>query len=128
MPKQIKTIVERITWHSGFDDEINRYLADGWTLVHRGVIPSPTDCNNTMLYAELEKGDETSAEFVDRVLEKLAEGKITLNTARLSLGLAPIKREGDGISCETCKYRYISALDHPCCKCQGDTILWEPIG
>ena len=66
--KQIKTIVNRLDNHEDFDEEVNRALSDGWSLIERRVIVPKAQATNYytyhMLYAELEKGDDET-EFLD---------------------------------------------------------------
>ena len=55
MAKQIKTIVWGIGYTEGFDEEVNKALEEGWTLVRR-------DVRESILYAELEKSDDPQEE------------------------------------------------------------------
>ena len=72
----------------------------------------------------LEQGpDETTAEFIDRLQERIRTGYITPNAARLSVGLAPIKRDGDGITCATCRSRAVP--DGACSTCKRFN-RWRP--
>lgn len=62
---------------------------------------------------------ETGEAFVERVQQKLKEGKLTPNAARQSLGLKPIKRDGDGLNCATCKHIARKGRGGPCQDCQN---------
>lgn len=56
--KQIKTIMKRADDWMQFDAEVNRAVAEGWTLVKRDVLrpyERPTRIFHRMLYAELER-------------------------------------------------------------------------
>lgn len=56
--KQIKTIMKRADDWVQFDAEVNKALADGWTLVKREVLQAyegPTRIFHRMHYAELER-------------------------------------------------------------------------
>lgn len=82
--------------------------------------------DNPHLPLKREEG-ETSEAFIERVQQKLRSGELTPNAARLSLGLVPIKREGDGIKdCTTCKHLEKSSKALPCCNCYAGHRLWEP--
>lgn len=70
---------------------------------------------------------ETSEAFVERVQQKLKDGELTPNAARRSLGFKPIKREGDGLNCATCKHSARKGWGGPCQDCQNFD-EWEPRG
>lgn len=108
--KQIKTICTRMNNADEFDRKVNTAIKDGWTLIKRETIlplSQPHDSEtfiHIMLYAELEKDtteeseidprvplirnplEETERAFLDRVLKRLCENKLTPNAARKSLG------------------------------------------
>lgn len=109
--KQIKTICVRLNNANEFDHKVNTAIKEGWTLIKRETIrplSQPHDGEtfiHLMLYAELEKNTaeegeidpreplirdplkETERAFLDRVLKRLCENKLTPNAARKSLGL-----------------------------------------
>lgn len=80
---EIKTITYRLNCVEGFDHEVNKAIADGWTLVKREVLQPPAQPNegktyfHVMLYAELEKGRteprEVELEKVNEVLRQETE-------------------------------------------------------
>lgn len=66
---KIKTILIPTKYASQFDEEVNNFLADGWELVRRDVLPpyvcsqdNRVDMWQQMLYAELEREVEPEEE------------------------------------------------------------------
>ena len=68
---EIKTIRKQLDYVEDFDKEVNAAMADGWKLTKREVLVPPTDDKHIMVYAELEKPDEKTAE---ELLEAAKEG------------------------------------------------------
>ena len=56
----IKTIWQPISKQLTFDDEVNEALSDGWKLLQRKIITPHTGSLYTILYAELEKQEESN--------------------------------------------------------------------
>ncbi len=99
--KQIKTIMRNASAPEEFDAEVNKAIAEGWTLVKRDVLlpyEGPTRIFHRMLYAELER---------ETVEVKQAEQ----TTGRPS--------------CWTCKWDYKKSNSEPCRNCNGGD-RWEP--
>lgn len=106
--KQIKTVYKDINPRLSpasevqeFDDAVNAALAEGWTLVNRGVLGPHVgeiyDYNRTF-YAELER------EIVERAEEEQA---------------------GEECDCGNCRYYGTAVYDFPCTDCK-DCDKWEP--
>lgn len=99
--KQIKTFMKRADDWVQFDAEVNKAIAEGWTLVKRDVLrpyEGPTRIFHRMLYAELER---------ETVEVKQAEER----------------------NCETCAHFNKSLRHSPCCNCEDVNnvpTLWEP--
>lgn len=67
---EIKTIVTRLDSAEKFDEEVNKALNDGWTLMKREVLqqgqPKTNDVYySSMLYAELAKSEEPAYLLTD---------------------------------------------------------------
>ena len=69
--KQIKTVICPIEYAYSFDKEVNRLIADGWTISNRGLINTRggvSEAFNTAivqsLYAELERHSKPYPEEV----------------------------------------------------------------
>lgn len=69
---------------------------------------------------------ESVEHFVQRVLEKMEDGDLTINAARASFGLPPIPKKPDEQekSCLTCEYNE-NGVNRPCKKCK-DFSKWTP--
>lgn len=50
---KIKTVWQRITEDRAFDQEVNELTEKGWRLIKREVLPTTTDRQAVLLYAEL---------------------------------------------------------------------------
>jgi hypothetical protein len=75
---------------------------------------------------------ETPEEFANRVQERLVQGKLTMNAARLSIGLPALpKRDKDQThvrNCFNCKHHSKGSKDNPCALCEdvnGIPDQWE---
>lgn len=82
---------------------------------------------------------ETPEEFANRVQERLARGKLTMNAARLSIGLPALPKRDEDPSvlhkaakftecCDNCKHTDKSSKDGPCDLCEdvnGIPSQWE---
>lgn len=93
--KQIKTIIKRTDDWGLFDEEVNKAIAEGWTLVKRDVLhpyEGHTYVFTRALYAELER----------EVVEKKQTERI----------------------CETCAHFDELSHRPPCCECM-DEDKWE---
>lgn len=69
--KQIKTVICPIEYAYSFDKEINRLIADGWTISKRDIIRAAGEISETFntaivqaLYAELERNTKPYPEEV----------------------------------------------------------------
>lgn len=68
---------------------------------------------------------ETSEEFAKRVQDKLAQGELTMNAARVSLGLPHLPAEP---GCHTCKHKVNPRKGEPCVSCEDQNGIpdkWE---
>ena len=55
--KKIKTIWWQIEGSSRFDEEVNRAISDGWSMITRMVLMPKNSDGYPLLYAELERED-----------------------------------------------------------------------